>query len=98
MSGFTDGLNTEASVLNVLPSEMMDGSINVELLLNGSARRRRGVDFIGRSNAGDFLQQLRTGNTNDETNQDSPSAIAARLTSLTVISLTGLSCALTTAS
>ena len=32
--GMTDGLNLEASALNVLPSEMMDGTVNVELLQN----------------------------------------------------------------
>ena len=42
VSGFFNGLNTEASVLNVLPSEFMDGTINIELLQNGSIRRWRG--------------------------------------------------------
>ena len=47
VAGFTDGLNTEASVLNVLPSEFMDGTTNVVLHQNGSVRRRKGVDFLG---------------------------------------------------
>jgi len=80
ISGFTDGLNTEASVLNVLPSEMMEGSTNVELLQNGSVRRRRAVDWVGASSSGGFLQTLRTGTTAAEINQESPSCIAVKLT------------------
>ena len=72
VSGFTDGLNTEASVLNVLPSEFMDGTTNVELFQNGSVRRRRGVDFLGASDAGGFLQTIRTSLIANELKQESP--------------------------
>jgi hypothetical protein len=80
VSGFTDGLNTEASVLNVLPSEMMDGSKNVELFQNGSIRRRRGVDFIGASDAGGFLQTVRTASISSELRQESPAVRYVKLT------------------
>ena len=74
VSGFTDGLNTEASVLNVLPSEFMDGTTNVELFQNGSVRRRRGIDFLGASDAGGFLQTIRTSLIANELKQESPAA------------------------
>lgn len=80
ISGFSDGLNTDASVLNVLPSEMMDGTVNVELFTNGSVRRRRGVDFIGTAPSGDFLSTIRTSIASDEAKQESPSSIYAKLT------------------
>ena len=80
VSGFTDGLNTEASVLNVLPSEFMDGTTNVELFQNGSVRRRRGVDFLGASDAGGFLQTIRTSAIASELTQESPAAAYVILT------------------
>jgi hypothetical protein len=80
ISGFTDGLNTEASVLNVLPSEMMDGSKNVEIFQNGSVRRRRGVDFLGTSDAGGNLQAVRTSSITAELKQESPAAKYVQLT------------------
>lgn len=80
VAGFTDGLNTEASVLNVLPSEFMDGTINVELFQNGSVRRRRGVDFLGASDAGGFLQTIRTGVIATELKQESPAGKYVQLT------------------
>ena len=79
VSGFTDGLNTEASVLNVLPSEFMDGTTNVVLHQNGSVRRRKGVDFLGESAAGGYLQTVRTSSISDELKQESPTAIHVRL-------------------
>lgn len=78
VSGFTGGLNTEASVLNVLTSEFMDGSVNVELLRNAEVRRRRGLDFIGESDVGGFLQSLTTATTGAQ--QFSPSAIYIQIT------------------
>lgn len=80
VNGFVDGLNTEASVLEVLPSEMMRGSKNVELLINGEARRRKGADFIGESDAGGLMQLLRTNNKADELHAESPSCVAVKLT------------------
>lgn len=80
VAGFTDGLNTEASVLNVLPSEFMSGTTNVELFQNGSARRRRGVDFLGASDAGGFLQTVRTSAISDELKQESPAGVYVQLT------------------
>ncbi len=80
VAGFTDGLNTEASVLNVLPSEMMDGTTNVELYQNGSVRRRRGVDFLGASDAGGYLQTVRTATIANELKQESPAGIYVALT------------------
>ncbi len=80
VAGFTDGLNTEASVLNVLPSELMDGTTNVELFQNGSTRRRRGVDFIGASDAGGYLQTIRTATITSELKQESPASIYVALT------------------
>ena len=80
VSGFTDGLNTEASALNVLPSEMMSGSTNVELFQNGSVRRRRGVDFLGSSDAGGMLQTIRTSTVVDELKQESPAITYITLT------------------
>jgi hypothetical protein len=80
VAGFTDGLNTEASVLNVLPSEFMDGTTNVVLHQNGSVRRRKGVDFLGASDAGGFLQTVRTSSIGDELKQESPAAKHVRLT------------------
>ncbi len=80
VSGFTDGLNTEASALNVLPSEMMDGSINIELFQNGSVRRRRGVDFIGASDAGGFAQTVRVSTFAAEGKAEAANAIRVKLT------------------
>lgn len=80
VSGFTDGLNTEASVLNVLPSELMDGTTNIELFQNGSARRRRGVDFLGASSSGGFLQTIRTSTIANELKQESPAGKYVQLT------------------
>jgi hypothetical protein len=80
VAGFTDGLNTEASVLNVLPSEFMDGTTNVVLHQNGSVRRRKGVDFLGASTAGGFLQTVRTASISDELKQESPAISHVRLT------------------
>ena len=78
--GLTDGLNLEASALNILPSEMMDGTVNVELLQNGAVRRRKGVDFLGTSAAGGNLQTVRTASTLLELKQESPSAVHVELT------------------
>ena len=80
VAGFTDGLNTEASVLNVLPSEFMDGTTNVVLHQNGSVRRRKGIDFLGASDAGGFLQLIRTSSISDELKQESPAVAHIRLT------------------
>ena len=78
--GFPHGLNTEATVLNVLPTELMEGSINCELFLNGDARRRRGIDFIGSSTTGGFLQTLRASTPASETSMESPAAKSFKLT------------------
>lgn len=80
VSGFTDGLNTEASVLTIRPSEFMLGTVNVELLQNGSVRRRRGVDFIAANDSGDFLQEVRVSTETDEVRQESPAAVEVELT------------------
>ena len=80
VAGFTDGLNTEASVLNVLPSEFMAGTTNVVLAQNGSTRRRKGVDFLGASDAGGLLQTVRTGSISTELKQESPAATYVELT------------------
>jgi hypothetical protein len=80
VAGFTDGLNTEASVLNVLPSEFMSGTTNVVLHQNGSVRRRKGVDFLGASDAGGFLQTVRTSSISAELKQESPAIKFVRLT------------------
>tara|TARA_R110000751_G_scaffold270515_1_gene370299 strand:+ start:11086 stop:13380 length:2295 start_codon:yes stop_codon:yes gene_type:complete len=80
VSGFTDGLNTEASGLNILPSEMMSGSTNVELFQNGSVRRRRGIDFIGTSTLSTYLNTLRTSTVSEELQQESPAVIFVSLT------------------
>jgi len=80
VSGFTDGLNTEASVLNVLPSEFMNGTTNVVLHQNGSVRRRKGVDFLGASDSGGFLQTVRTSSISAELKQESPAVKFVRLT------------------
>lgn len=81
ISGFSDGLNTEASALNVLPSEFMEGSKNIELLQNGSIRRRKCVDWIGEtaSTGGGFLQLLRTNSVGSELKQESPAGVFIRL-------------------
>ena len=79
VAGFTDGLNTEASILNVMPSEFMNGTINVELLSNGSARRRRGVDFIGLSSTGNYMHTVRSGNASAETYIESPAVTSVKL-------------------
>ena len=83
VSGFSGGLNTEKSVLSVLPSEMMAGSINVDIAPNGSVRPRSGIDFIGESSSTGFLQTLRTEATATDAYQESPSAIFVRFTSTT---------------
>lgn len=81
VNGFYSGLNLEASVLNVLPSEFMDGTINVELLQNGSVRRRRGIDFIGADSSGSFMHLIRDDSpTANESSAESPSAVFVRLT------------------
>lgn len=80
VSGFIKGLNTEASPLSILPSEFMDGTVNVELLNNGEARRRRGVDFIGQSNSGNFLHTIRTGLVVDELIAEAPVAVWVKIT------------------
>lgn len=77
--GFTDGLNTEASVLRVLPSELMDGSINVELKKNGAIRRRRPVDFFGTSDNDLYLEEVRTGTVSAETAAECVSAAYIRI-------------------
>ena len=79
VSGFIRGLNTEASVLNVMPSEFMDGTTNIELLSNGSVRPRRGIDFFGASANGGILQTLRTSTVAAESLQESPQAVTVRL-------------------
>lgn len=79
VSGFTDGLNTEASALNVLPSEMLDGTVNIELFQNGSVRRRRGVDFIGVSDAGGNLQSVRVSTFAAEGMAEAANAIRVKL-------------------
>ncbi len=79
LSGFPLGLNTEASVLNVLPIEFMDGTENIELLDNGSVRRRRGVDFIGQSTSGTYLHTVRTSTEAVETSLEVPSSFFAVL-------------------
>ncbi len=81
LSGFYSGLNTEASVLNVLPSELMDGSINVEIEQNGSLLRRKGIDFVGANSSGVFLQNTRANSpAEDETDAECTSAVFVRLT------------------
>lgn len=80
ISGFRGGLNTEASVLNVLPSELMSGSKNVELLQNGDMRRRRGVDFVGQNTSGGYLETLRSSTKAEEASHESPAAVYAKLT------------------
>ncbi len=80
VSGFTDGLNTEASALNILPSEMMEGTTNIELLQNGSVRPRKGIDFIGRSDAGGFLQTVRVSTFAAEGETEAPNALRIKLT------------------
>ena len=80
VAGFTGGLNTEASVLNVQPTELMSGTVNVELSTNGSIRRRKGADFIGVSDAGGSLQTIRTATEGAELNQESPAGFVVRLT------------------
>jgi hypothetical protein len=81
ISGFFNGLNTEASVLNVLPSEFMDGSINVELLPNASLRRRRGISFLGEDANGAVVHTVLASTIVAETKQQSPSCLYVRLTS-----------------
>lgn len=49
VTGFTNGLNTETSVLTNLPSEFQDGSFNVDILPNGSIKPRRGVNALSSS-------------------------------------------------
>ena len=83
ISGFPNGLNTEASVLTVLPSEFMDGSINVELMPNASLRRRRGISFLGEDSAGAVVHTVRASTASTELKQESPSALYVRLTSET---------------
>lgn len=81
VSGFTGGLNTEASSLNVLPSELMDGTINIELFRDGSIRRRRGVDFIGANTSSEFMPSVRSDLLTNEPFQESASATQVELTS-----------------
>lgn len=80
VTGLAGGLNTEASVLNILPSEMMDGSVNVDILTDGSVRRRKGVDYIGQADSGGFTHQLRSSTKSNETSQESPAVAAVKLT------------------
>lgn len=80
INGFTDGLNTEASVLNVLPSEFMEGTLNVELLQNGSVRRRRGIDYLGEISTDVFEATLETFATTADKDQQSPSVEKVSLT------------------
>jgi len=79
ISGFTDGINTEASALNVLPSEMMLGTTNIELLNNGEVRPRRAIDFIGANSSGNFMHELRTSSRGDELKQESPTPYRVEL-------------------
>lgn len=80
ISGFSGGLNTEKSVLNILPSEMANGSINVDIDADGSVRPRTGVDFLAESDNTGFLQTLRTESTGTDDTQESPSGVFARFT------------------
>ena len=59
---------------------MMSGSTNVELFQNGSVRRRRGIDFLGSSDAGGFLQTIRTSTVTEELRQESPAITYITLT------------------
>lgn len=77
--GFTGGINLEASVLNALPSEMTEGTVNVELFKNGTVRPRRGVDFIGESDAGGYLQTIRTTTSGNEPAQESINGVYVRM-------------------
>lgn len=79
VAGFINGLNTEATALNMMPNEFIDGSTNVELLQNGSVRRRKGVDFLGTASGGAYMETLRTASSVD-TKQDIISAIRVKLT------------------
>ncbi len=81
VSGFHSGLNTEASVLNVLPSELMDGSINITIQQNGSILRRLGIDFIGADFDGNFLHTVRNNSPEtDEVDAECPATVFVRLT------------------
>lgn len=79
VSGFTGGLNTEATVLSILPSEMALGTVNIDLLRNGSVRPRRGVDFFGLNTTNTYLSTIRTNPVASEPNQETPSAIAIEI-------------------
>jgi hypothetical protein len=75
IEGFTGGLNTEASVLDILPSELTTDSVNVELRANGNLRRRRGADFFTDT----APTAIRTGLFVDEAVREAPSVFRASI-------------------
>lgn len=75
INGFTGGLNTEASVLNAQPTELMNGSVNVELTSSGSLRRRKGADFFSSI----APTTVRSGAESAESVRESPSGFVAAI-------------------
>ncbi|MEO5350598.1 MAG: hypothetical protein H7836_13270 [Magnetococcus sp. YQC-3] len=75
VNGFTGGLNTERSVVNVAASELMDGSVNVEIFNDGSIAPRRGIDFVGSSSS---LTTVATPVVANQEAQHSPSVMFHR--------------------
>lgn len=77
LKGLVGGITTERSVINTLPNQLASTARNVEVLRDGSFRPRRGADFIGLSDLGNYMSTTRTTTTSAETTQESPSGIYA---------------------
>lgn len=75
VNGFSGGLNTERSVVNIAASEMMDGTVNIELFADGSIAPRRGIDFVGTSSA---LATVATPTVANQEFQHTPSVLFHR--------------------
>jgi len=49
------GINTEASPLNIPPTDAID-AVNIDINIDGSIQRRRSFDFLGESEAGNLYR------------------------------------------
>lgn len=78
IQGFSGGLNTESSSLQVFPGEFLDGTVNIELFKNTRARPRRAIDYVGLADDSSFETVLRS-NIVSEIAREAPNAITASL-------------------
>ena len=73
--GLTSGITSDKSVLNVVPTELEEDSRNIKITRDGVLQPRRGADFVGQSDTGNYMHTIRTSATSAETSQESPNGI-----------------------